>query len=253
MNREEFNKKWEDYFFVMLDLPTPNVDVGKLENWVRTKAHSQKDALRVYSNVQENRLNYINSTIVYRIMDHGEWFYEFDKEFPEIVKFINTLPVKTDKWQLVVESPKENSIKSTSIHVDELKCFGFRAYLNHSRETPVIYRIKEGVSVNRLTEFNKLDSSDDYIIDDGMFMPDLELLEQDTMQLTECPNTGYSWLLNNTKVAHAGIYPDEGPDKYILFPATNDPATDILVYDMLDDILTKSIVKNKDYIIKNDV
>jgi len=216
----------------------PEFNISELLNWI------QDESDIYYERTKHSSKNVISSELIsvfrnHYIKDSNGWVLDFDKRFPDIIEFLDSLPIIDSCWNLVEEIPSK-TLKGTYIHIDDPGEFGLRVYLNYNGLTPRLYAYKDTTNINKYAQLNALDGTK-AVIKDGYFVPNTDILHSEYKQTTMPTDTNrFVFLLNNITAAHAGEIPQGNETKLLLFPHST--ATD---FAKLDIIMERSAIKYK--------
>lgn len=168
MTFDEFNNTYHDLIFAPLSYKVPDIDINKLVKW----ANANRDL--EYKMVMKNNpsltdedfkkghtseLAFVDSFFLLTGYPgkNSQWFADFDKEFPEFVEFVDSMPIEGEPhFGFILQKPYNeiadfNPHRVSHIHADELGGYGIRMYVNSTKNRMYFYGLKE----NTLPEYIK--------------------------------------------------------------------------------------------------
>jgi len=147
--------------------------------------------------------------------EKSKWNADFDKEFPEIVEFINRMPILGEPHFGFVRQKPFNSIENfnphrvSHIHVDELGSYGIRMYIGSTKNRMSFYGLREGTLPEYIETCTSTASLDRYhkLDDNGrpVFYKDVPLSNDaffDTPVRTKLKTENQVFFINGVKASH---------------------------------------------------
>jgi hypothetical protein len=189
------------------------------------------------------------------------WYKDFDKEFPEIAAFVETLPIEgAMMFGFILQKPADeitdfNPHAISTIHTDEFNGFGLRMYINAAKNRMRFFALKEGdiqrqiqsaSSTKSLDIYHTLDSAGKPVYDECEPVPHSNFHPISAPTKFKDANTVF--LMSNVMASHYVQHEDTN-DKITFLLSGRRSVTERYNWDELDKKLQESMMTRPDEIL----
>ena len=265
MTHDDFKNKWENLIFAPLDLPVPPIELNKLIDWCDSnpnfeRQHAEKLLGKKYSDEEWEVRNwgggytFWQSYFVKHVMTG--WDQDFLTHFPEIQKWLDTLPIKEGKRftfgflrQYDTETLKEKKqFPNSTMHVDENASFGLRWFLNNNQNNLYFhpFSVDNKTAMDNYIDWPVTENGSVKITSQGLPYPNPKYFSSKTLRVNTRKNTAF--LLGQVKAAHS-IQHEITNDKFTFIVQPIGNIEHRWDWQKVDEILVKSIAKYPEEVI----
>lgn len=226
MTFDEFKEKYQHVVAAPLAYDAPEVDLQKLLSWAAANRdneynlavyHGYPGTKEEFYGARKSDMEFFESFYLLsgKQGEKSTWYNDFDKEFPEIAEFVQSMPILGEPMFGFILQKSEDEITGMNphqicrIHTDERSSFGLRLYLNSSKNRMMFYGVKEGQDIETLIQngantpsaFHEQDSEGNLIFDeDDVPLATKEFYSKPRPTKFKTSNTVF--IFNNINAAH---------------------------------------------------
>lgn len=226
MNFDVFREKYKNLIYAPLDIEVPYVDVKKLIQWgidhkeeviydpYVSSIKRYKPDLEIFSKEQWLTRNDDRFWQSYYVRSNSEWLAGFDKEFPQLYKFLKSLPmVALGSVGFIVQNAERSDVDTSPIHTDEGEGLGMRLTIGEDVSGLYFHKFKKGITkkeasgrYQQLAEnyvYNRLHDYGHYKIVDRNFVINTDVIESERIYAVPPKQHAQLYLLTNDVAPHA--------------------------------------------------
>lgn len=272
MEYQAFKAKYKDILACPLNIQIPEIDTNKLLAWAASnqdceyqirKSYGYKGTYEEFQELHKSKLAFFDSYFLLSGSpgNPSTWYKDFNKEFPELAMFVESLPIVGAKlFGFILQKPvsdiKEfNPHAISPIHTDEDNSFGMRMYLNSSKNRMMFYGLREGdmarhtaslVSTKSIDRYHAQDNEGNPLYDNGRPLPHPNFYPVPAPTKFKESNTVF--LMSNIMASHYVEHEHE-PDK-ITFILSGRRSVDARYnWDKLDQLIQESLSTRRDEVL----
>lgn len=274
----EFLAKWSKLIFCPLDISVPKISTLKFLEWAErakdtdynlfkyttSKYSSSRKVMTEEEFVQDRKYSFWSGyyalsyqTVADSINTGSIWAHDFDKLFPELVNFYQSLPIQQIKTIGFLIQKKSNTSPPFSLfHVDGPEMFGFRVFLNSKSKGFAMRKLhKDKINFN----LGSINLGKDQYFHSNPKKASINNLNYNIVEKKEFypqfPNNNCACVLTNFSACHSAYEdPGTGEETKIttLIMSDHKNSLDSYDYEKFDKLLERSVNKYKDFVIWYD-
>lgn len=276
--KTEFLSKWGKLIFCPLDLSVPEISISTFLEWAEgaketdynlfkyttSRASLDKKIMTEEEFAQDRKYGFWSAryalsyqTVANSNNTESEWANNFDKLFPDLVKFYHSLPIKKIKTiGFLIQNKSSNSPPFAPFHIDGPEMFGFRIFLNSKSKGFTMRKIQRS-KIN--FDLGLVNLGQDRFFHHDPKKASINNLNYNIVEKKEFypqfPNKNCACVLTNFSACHSA-YTDAGIGEETkittLVMSDHKNSLDSYDYEKFDKLLERSVDKYKDFVIWYD-